>query len=450
VCLAVDHGVELVASVLAVLKIGAAYVPVDTRNPINRTRHIVEDSGASLILHSEQHTDLAAGFRMAKLCTNDLSQHGAILRPQGMGLNDLASGVHHDDLAYILYTSGSTGTPKGVGITHGNLMNYVLWARDRYFQSTDDRIALYTTLAFDFTVTCLFPPLLAGASIGVYDGVADPMAIRGILADPNVNVIKITPSYLHVLSQLWNGQTHIRRLIVGGEDLKVGLAAKVHSQLTRSAEIINEYGPTEATVGCLFHVFDPEMDTGGSVPIGTPIPGMQAHVLDDRGALIEDEREGELCVSGRSVARGYLNGHERSRAAFVNNPFEPGETMYRTGDIVRRNSNGALLFAGRMDDQVKIRGNRVELSEVTAAMLSLPRVASAYVTPVRDHSSQTLAAVVTGDDGLAESEIAAQLQEKLPPYMIPTRLKVIEAIPMTPNQKVDRAAVLALLGRRGA
>lgn len=438
ICLAVSHGIELVASVLAVLKIGATYVPLDIRHPAERIQYIAKDSAASAILHSRSHADMAANLRIAALCVDDLRDADAVIQPEASSLNDLA---------YILYTSGSTGAPKGVGITHGNLLNYVLWARDRYIRSVDDRIALYTTLAFDFTVTCILPPLIAGASIGIHDGIADPMVIRDILADRSINIIKITPSYLHVLSQLVHRERHIRRLIVGGEDLKVALAAKVQSQL-ETAEIINEYGPTEATVGCLFHVFDPDTDKTGSVPIGVPIPGVRAYILDDRGAPVEDDGEGELWVSGRSVAPGYVNSEERTRAAFVSNPFEPGTRLYRTGDIVRRIRGGNLLFVGRKDDQVKIRGNRVELSEVMAALLGVPGVTSAYVTPVRNLGLDTLVAVMTGHDALSESDVVAQLERKLPSYMIPTRLKVIPEIPMTSNQKVDRAAVLAILGTK--
>jgi amino acid adenylation domain-containing protein len=437
ICLAVSHGVELVASVLAVLKIGATYVPVDIRNPFSRIAYVIRDSNASAIIYSREHAGIVADSRIATLCVDDLGEDSAAVQPRAVQLSDLA---------YILYTSGSTGVPKGVGITHGNLLNYVLWARGQYIRSMDDRIALYTTLAFDFTVTCIFPPLIAGASIGIYDGLADPMAIRRIIAEPSINIIKITPSYLHVLSQLLNGQRHIQRLVVGGEDLKVALAAKVHSQLMGSVEIINEYGPTEATVGCVFHVFDPERDQSGSVPIGLPIPGVQVYVLAEDGSVIEDDREGELCLSGRSVASGYINSEERSRAVFVNNPFEPGAILYRTGDIVRRSGSGDLLFMGRKDDQVKIRGNRVELSEVTSAMLGLPMVTAAYVTPVRNHGSDTLVAVVTGHVELEENDLVAQLQRRLPSYMIPTSLKVISEIPMTANQKIDRAAVLAIIG----
>jgi len=437
VCLAVAHGLDLVASVLAVLRLGATYVPVDTRNPFDRVRYVVDDSEATMIVYSGEHAELAGRLGLVELRLDGLSRPGETVP---------TAAVSPSDLAYILYTSGSTGRPKGVGITHGSLSNYVRWATDRYIGSADDRIALYTTLAFDFTVTCIFPPLIAGASIGVYDGVTDPMVIQRIVADEDVTVIKITPSYLYILSHLLNGQRNILRLIVGGEDLTAELAAKVHGQLMHNAEIINEYGPTEATVGCVFHTFDPDTDRDGSVPIGMPIPGMRAYVVNENGALVNGAGEGELCLSGKSVAPGYLRP---GSDAFADNPFEPETVMYRTGDIVRRDDSGDLLFVGRKDDQVKIRGNRVELSEVSAAILAHPMVTSAYVTAVREHGSRALAAVATGDAGLTDALLLKHLAQRLPGYAMPTSLKVIDDMPLTFNQKVDRAAVLTILGKRG-
>ncbi|MDO0930786.1 amino acid adenylation domain-containing protein [Streptomyces sp. DG2A-72] len=432
VCLAVGHRLDLVASVLAVLRLGATYVPIDTRNPVDRIRYIVDDSEATMVICSAEYVETVGQLGLVELRLDGLSRPGETV-PTVV--------VPSSELAYILYTSGSTGRPKGVGITHGNLLNYVRWASDRYLQSPDDRIALYTTLAFDFTVTCLFPPLIAGASIGIYDGVADPMAIQRILADEDVNVVKITPSYLYLLSHLLNGHRHIRRLIVGGEDLTAELAAKVHAQLMGSAEIVNEYGPTEATVGCITHTFDPAVDRDGSVPIGEPIPGMRAYVVNKYGDPVADGEEGEILLSGKSVAPGYLRPESH---AFTDNPFDPGTVVYRTGDIARRGTDGNLLFIGRKDDQVKIRGNRVELSEVSAAILNHPMVASAYVTAVREHGSRALAAVVTGDPGLTEALLQKHLAQQLPGYAVPTSLKVIDALPLTFNQKVDRDAVLTI------
>ncbi|KOV83468.1 hypothetical protein ADL03_20550 [Nocardia sp. NRRL S-836] len=414
------------------LKLGATYIPLDTRNPIDRIGLIVSDSGATMIVHSRENAELASRFGLAELAVDGLSRAGDAVP---------TAPVSPSDLAYVLYTSGTTGKPKGVGITHANLANYVAWARDRYIDSPDDRVALYTTLAFDFTVTCLFPPLTAGASIGVYDGVRDPMVIQRILADRRITIVKITPSYLYLLSRMHIGERHIRRLIVGGEDLSSELAARVHSGLG-GVEIINEYGPTEATVGCVTHTFDPETDRYGSVPIGVPIPGMRVHLVADDGTPARDE--GELCLAGKGIAPGYLDGDS---PAFTANPFQVGTVLYRTGDIARRTQAGNLVFVGRKDDQVKIRGNRVELGEVSAAILNHPMVVAAYVTTVREHGSHALVAVATSGHDLTEALLRKHLEQQLPAYAVPSSLKIIDALPLTPNQKVDRAAVLTVLGK---
>lgn len=439
VCLAVRHGSDMVAAILAVLKIGATYIPLDKRHPVDRLRFIVSNSAAAVILHSDDSAKLCAQLGAACLSIEDAGN------PVTRGV---WTQVNPGDLAYILYTSGTTGNPKGVGITHTNLLNYASFAAERYFREQDDRIALYSTLAFDFTVTCIIPPLLAGASIALFDGIDDPMVIRDILDDPQVTVVKITPSYLTVLSNFHAGQTSIRRLIVGGEDLTTKCAAEVYTQLD-GVDIINEYGPTEATVGCIVHTFDPATDRDGSVPIGLAIPNMRALVAGPDGILSETAREGELYLGGASVAPGYIDLPERTAAAFLDDPMVPGHKVYRTGDLVRRNANGQLVFVGRIDGQVKIRGNRVELTEVQNAMLCHRHIRAAFVTAIREHGAHTLVAIYTTVQQLEPADLARHMQEIVPPYMVPSLMRAVQDIPLSTNQKVDRAAVLRMLGKTG-
>ncbi|WP_084204415.1 amino acid adenylation domain-containing protein [Leisingera daeponensis] len=439
VCLAVQHGLDMVAAILAVLKIGATYIPLDKRHPVDRLRFIVSNSAAAVVLHSNDSAGLCAQLGAACLSVEDARN------PMTQGV---WAPVNPGDLAYILYTSGTTGNPKGVGITHANLLNYSGFAARRYFRERDDRIALYSTLAFDFTVTCILPPLLAGASIALFDGVDDPMVISTILDDPKVTVIKITPSYLTVLSNFHAGQTSIRRLIVGGEDLSGKGAAEIYAQLG-GVDIINEYGPTEATVGCIVHTFDPAKDLDGSVPIGEAIPNMHALVAGPDGVLSETAPEGELYLGGASVAPGYIDLPEKSAAAFLNHPLVPGHKVYRTGDLVRRNASGQLVFAGRIDGQVKIRGNRVELTEVQNAMLRHRHVRAAYVTTVREHGTQSLVAIYTAEQPLEPADLNRHMQEIVPPYMVPSLMSAVSDIPLSTNQKVDRTAVLRMLGKSG-
>lgn len=436
ICLAVTHGVKLIACVLAVLKVRATYVPIDLRNPKSRNQFILDDCGAALILHTSDQADAVLDFTTPRICCDtiaDVIEPGHFPRPLP------------NDVAYILYTSGSTGQPKGVAVSNSNLKNYSEWAASRYFDSRDDCIALYTTLAFDFTVTCIFPPLIEGASISVFDGINNLFAIKQILADSRVSILKITPAYLAVMSQLLEEPTALRRVIVGGENLATALARTVQKQLGARAEIINEYGPTEATVGCLFHVFDPATDLGASVPIGVPISGMNADVIDMNGSLLDDGVRGELLVSGKSVGLGYVNLDQRTQASFHSDPTDLQNRSYRTGDIVMRESNGVYLFFGRKDDQVKVRGHRIELAEISAGLLSFPGVTNAYVTTIPDQGSRSLLAAVTCDTPITVHQIRDGLEKVLPPYMIPGLLKILDALPLNANQKVDRPAVISLV-----
>lgn len=439
VCLAVQHGVAMVAAILAVLKIGATYIPLDKRHPVDRLRFIVSNSGAAVILHSDDTAGLCAQLGAACLSVED-----AVTPATSRSWTQ----VKPSDLAYILYTSGTTGNPKGVGITHTNLLNYASFAAGRYFRRPDDRIALYSTLAFDFTVTCIIPPLLVGASIALFDGIDDPMVITRILDDPEVTVVKITPSYLTVLSLLHAGQTSIRRLIVGGEDLSAKAAAEISAQLG-SVDIINEYGPTEATVGCVVHTFNSATDRDGSVPIGVAIPNVRALVAGPDGALSDSACEGELYLGGASVAPGYINLPEKTELAFLDDPWMPGHKLYRTGDLVRRNDLGQLVFLGRVDGQVKIRGNRVEMNEVQNAMLTHRYVRAAYVTTIREHGAHALVAVYSAVKPLTPADLSRHMETIVPPYMVPSLLRSVPEIPLSTNQKVDRTAVLRILDKTG-
>ncbi|NTF85446.1 amino acid adenylation domain-containing protein [Rhizobium rhizogenes] len=437
ICIAVGHGPDLVACVLATLKLGATYIPLDARNPIDRLRFIVNDSAAEVLLHDNTTVQIAAGLGVVIINLNEIEY-----------LSDQIEyiDVKGDSLAYILYTSGSTGNPKGVEITHENLLSYAEWACGRYFSASSDRIALYSSLAFDFTVTCIFPPLMSGASIAIYDGIENPMIIQDILKDHQINIIKITPAYLFVLSKLIDGPSSVRRLIVGGEDLKVSLASRIYELLGPNIEIINEYGPTEATVGCVVHKFDPATDQGVSVPIGRPIDRVEAHIVDDDGKLV-DSGSGELYIGGPGVAAGYVNLVEQTERSFFYSPSLSNSRLYRTGDVVERLLDGNLTYLGRRDDQVKIRGYRVQLRDVIAAIQAHPLVESAYATAVPEHGTNTLVAVASISNKLSRDELLDSLRQRLPDYMVPTSLEIVTDIPMTNNQKVDRNAVLKIVGR---
>ncbi len=282
-------------------------------------------------------------------------------------------------LAYILYTSGSTGQPKGVQIEHRSLVNYVGWAQAAYGIDAGSRFALFTSLAFDLTATAIFPPLLAGGSIALVPEALDHLTLRTILHDSGANALKLTPTHLQLITQLEGAAPRgFRTLIVGGEQLTMTLARKAQARFGADCRIVNEYGPTEATIGCVCHVFDAARDGDlAAVPIGVPGRNMQAHLLDADRRPVARGASGELYLAGDCLARGYLDRPDLNRERFVK--LLDGRRAYRTGDLARLNGRGLLEFLGRADEQVKIRGHRIEPGEIEAVIAAQPGVAQALV-----------------------------------------------------------------------
>ena len=280
-------------------------------------------------------------------------------------------GAMPEHLAYVIYTSGSTGTPKGTMIQHRSLVNYIWWAKKHYVTVDKPAFPLYSSISFDLTVTSMFVPLIAGGSVVVYgeDGHTGDLAILRVIDDDAVDILKLTPSHLALIRDTIAGTTRCHTLIVGGEDFKTDLARAITAARNTIA-IYNEYGPTEATVGCMIHRFDPEHDVEASVPLGTPVDNMRMYLLDPYRNPVPTGVIGEMYIAGDGVAQGYLHRPELTAERFLPDLFDPQRHMYRTGDLARWRSNGQLEFLGRADQQVKIRGARIELGEVEAALLA--------------------------------------------------------------------------------
>ena len=352
-----------VLAMLAILRAGGAYLPIDPSWPEERVRFVVDDAGCSLVI-----TD----------------------RPLDVGVPTVESATRRDDeafvdfeigssdLAYVLYTSGSTGEPKGVMVEHGALSNYVFWASEFYDRGRGLTFPLFTPLTFDLTVTSIFVPLVSGGSIRVYGETSTKadVAVHDVFEEDVVDIVKLTPSHLALLPDDMREERRISQLILGGEDLTAAVARRAQRRLGDRVLIHNEYGPTEATVGCILHTYDPAADTAGSVPIGQPIAGMRAYVLDAAGHPVPFGVPGELHVAGPSLARGYLGKPELTAARFTAPEVIEEDRIYATGDLARIRSDGVLEYLGRGDDQIKIRGVRVELGEIEAAVGSHPDVAA--------------------------------------------------------------------------
>jgi len=359
---ALPRSARAVATILGSLRAGATFVPIDPSWPLDRIRFVVEDAGCSMVVADR---DLGVD-------TTPYERLGSLppvpdARPEP------------EDLAYVLYTSGSTGKPKGVMIEHRSLAHYVSWATAFYDQGRRLTFPLFTPLTFDLTITSIFVPLVSGGAIRVYpesESQTD-LVVLDVFDDDAVDIVKLTPSHLTLLPDHNGRSGRIRQLIVGGENLTTATARRALLMLDDQALLHNEYGPTEATVGCILHTFDPKEDRTDSVPIGRPIPGMRAYVLDEAGHRVPFGVPGELFLAGDGLARGYLGRDDLTQERFSVPQHVVESRLYSTGDRARVRRDGTIEYLGRHDDQVKVKGVRLELGEVEAAIESHPGVTAA-------------------------------------------------------------------------
>jgi len=358
---------ELLISILAVLKAGATYIPIGYELPQKRIQYLIHNSQSSLLISHSALIDHLAYSEIERIA---LDQSKDLLANQPK--TNLGIPIEKDALAYIMYTSGSTGAPKGVMIPHSALSNYLQWAIDAYVQTEHPAFPLFTMIGFDLTVTSTFVPLLCGGKIVVYEETdsAPAMAILDVIQDNKVDVIKLTPSHLTLLEGQDLKHSRIRVMIVGGESLSTHLARTTIERFPKDLLMINEYGPTEATVGCIIHAFDPQNTPQSAVPIGLPAPGFQVFVLDDYGNPVPQGVTGELFISGKGLAKGYWNRADLTQERFINLPLHDAP-LYRTGDLARLNAEGVLEFLGRKDRQIKYKGIRIELSEIESSLATV-------------------------------------------------------------------------------
>lgn len=491
---------ELIVSILAVLKAGGCYLPMDTDLPESRIAFLVTDSRCRLLISSIELTNKLAGIdptitaiiNMDDLQWPDTPSSGS---DPVCEVTDPVGAVA--DLAYIIYTSGTTGKPKGVMITHRSLVNYITWAAKNYIDGTGMQgayseqkgqqgtqneqkgqqgthneqkvqvaFALFTSISFDLTVTSIFTPLVTGNRIIIYNDEGKGLLIEQVIADNKAEIIKLTPSHLKIIAESrWvapAGRNRIRRFIVGGEQLETRLAKAIHDKFEGGIDIYNEYGPTEATVGCMIHRFDPRINHIGSqvdgvgsqilpyyaqeflpnVPIGIPAANTQIYVLDQFLQPVPAGVKGEIYISGDGIARGYLFNEALTQQKFIPNPFLKGQKMYKTGDIARRLPDGTIEYTGRSDQQVKINGHRIELSEIEYQLMSYDGISEALVlfrTNKKNHKS--LCAYYKARILIEETALRNYLATSLPYYMIPANLVQVEHFPLTRNGKIDAGAL---------
>ena len=363
------RSVDLVAACLAVLKIGATFVPLDPGQTARRLSVIRDLAGLRVILTEADLVRADSGLLEGKTPVIDVST----VSDAGTGPVPASNSDHP---AYVIFTSGSTGVPKGVVVGRAALSRYAAWANTTFAGGQPSRWALHSAIGFDLTITSIFAPLVSGGTVVAYrEAPGSPnLSVLDVMQDNSVDVVKLTPAHLRLALETPVRPGQVRALVLGGEALPVDLCQLARDALGDGISIFNEYGPTEATVGCMVHRFDPNSDTGATVPIGRPASDTAVYVLDRGLSPVADNVPGDVYVAGPDrLADGYLNRPEETAAAFVENPFASGR-MYRTGDIASVRRDGTLLYHGRADSQIKVGGVRIEPAEIENAVRAIPGV----------------------------------------------------------------------------
>jgi amino acid adenylation domain-containing protein len=424
------------AVLLGIMKAGSGYVPLDPALPAERLSFMMADTGMPVVVADEAGAQALPETTARVLPIDD--EWDRIAKAEA---EDPHYPVQSSNVAYVIYTSGSTGQPKGVVVEHRHAVNFLLGMLGPWQVGPADRVLQFASLNFDVSVMDMFMTLLSGARavLAPKETLLSPPRLADLIRDRKVTFACLPPA---VVSLLTGEQfPDLRILLSAGEELSADL---VRRWLRPGLHFYNGYGPTEAAIGSTF------MEIDGSVfppPIGRPKPNYQAYVLDPQLNPVPVGVVGELHVGGAGVTRGYLNAPELTGRRFIPDPFRriEGARLYKTGDLVRRNPDGTLVFVGRIDGQVKIRGLRVELGEVEAALAAHPAVAQAVAVVAPDRAGQPqLAGYVRGVPGSApvgSAELRRHLAQRLPVYMVPTYLLSVDAIPLTSNGKVDRAAL---------
>ncbi|WP_075661022.1 amino acid adenylation domain-containing protein [Streptomyces acidiscabies] len=453
--LCVERSPQMITALLAVLKTGAAYVPLDPEYPAGRLRYVLADTGARLLLTQEPLSPLFPDYDGEIVC---LDRHRQDIDALPTAPAPDSPAPLPSDIAYVIHTSGSTGRPKGVLVTHRSLANHSFAVNRHFAFAPGDRVLQCRPLSFDAAAEEIFPPLLHGAALVLG---SDPL--RQTFRALTQQVIDTGTTFLSVPTAFWHSwvaeedcllrlatESSLRTMIVAGEKAARQALLTWKKRVGEDIRWFNVYGPTEGTITTTVH--EPGADWEGSeyssVPIGRPIDNVRTDVLDDALRPVPAGEPGELFIGGAGVAVGYLGAPQTTAERFLPDPFSgvPGSRLYRTGDLVLADADGCLEFLGRRDHQVKLRGYRIELGEIEAVLAEHQAVTACVAQVTGDGPDSTLVCFVAADrrTAPAAAELITHLRGHLPWYMIPTAVHVLDAFPMTPNGKIDRTALLAL------
>ena len=433
-----EHSEKMIVSLLGVLKAGGAYVPFDPESPLTRLSFMLSDAQIPLVITEEKLSDNLP--QTAKTVCLDFEWASLAVENSENPRNTAAA----PNYVYAIYTSGSTGQPKGVLITHNALVNYIWWAKQVYLKNEQLNFALYSSLAFDLTVTSIFTPLITGNQVIVYRRMGKEVLLERILRENKVDILKLTPSHLKMLKDLDNSDCRVKRLIVGGEALETILAREVYQSFGKGkdVEIFNEYGPTEATVGCMIYQFSPDRDDQAFVPIGYPADNTQVYVLNKTLTPVAENEIGELYIAGDGLAQGYLNQPQLTAERFIPHLFLCGKKMYQTSDLARWLPEGIIEFLGRTDDQVKFYGHRVELNEIKSALNQHPKVRDSVIIVERDdNGNDVMIAYYVSRQELEIRQLRIFLREYIIESIVPNIFVHVRKLPLTLNGKVNLQAL---------
>ncbi|MFT7901171.1 MULTISPECIES: amino acid adenylation domain-containing protein [Flavobacteriaceae] len=423
-----------IISALAVLKAGAYYIPIDESYPKDRVNYILKDLQCELLISSDEAVDKFELENIDILIPNKIQDYDNI---SACPINV----IKQDGIAYCIYTSGSTGKPKGCLVSHKNLYNYINWVNEFYFPNDDlGNFGFLTSMSFDLTVTSIFSPLTRGKKITIFNEESIVNTIKKAFTDSNIDSLKLTPAHLILLNELNLESTPIQKIICGGEQLKPN-HRKIVKKISNSIHLYNEYGPTETTVGCVAKKID--LESKEEILIGKPIANTRVAILNEEGEKCPIGVSGEILISGKGVALGYLNNEELTSEKFIKSDFLE-ERSYKSGDIGRWLSNGEIEYIGRIDNQVKVKGYRIELQEIENLLNKKEKINEAIVLVKQDNDlEKEIIAFIKTDEELSENELRDFLENSLPEYMIPNLFIKVENFPLTINGKIDTIKLLS-------